>query len=157
VDFPLFEWDEDAKDWAAAHHMFTMPKPEHVQYLTSDPGKVIAQCYDIVLNGVEMASGSIRVHRQDIQREIMRAMHISEDQVKIKFGFLLEAFTYGAPPHGGFAIGLDRFCAMLEGQSDIREYIAFPKNKQAECPMDGSPTQVDSAQMDMLGLSLKKL
>jgi aspartyl-tRNA synthetase len=97
------------------------------------------------------------VHRSDIQREIMRAMNITEEQAKIKFGFLLEAFTYGAPPHGGFAIGLDRFCAMLENESDIREYIAFPKNKSAECPMDGSPTPVDQKQMDDLGLSLKKL
>ena len=157
VDFPLFEWDDEMEDWAAAYHMFTMPKPECLQYLHSDPGKVIAQCYDLVLNGVEMASGSIRVHRQDIQREIMRAMSISEEQAKSKFGFLLEAFTYGAPPHGGFAIGLDRFCAMVEGESDIREYIAFPKNKSAECPMDGSPTLVDQKQMDDLGLALKRL
>ena len=157
TDFPLFEWDDDMEDWSPAHHMFTMPKPEHVQYLQSDPGKVIAQCYDIVLNGVEMASGSIRVHRQDIQREIMRAMNIPEEQAKAKFGFLLEAFTYGAPPHGGFAIGFDRFCAMLEQEQDIREYIAFPKNKSAECPMDGSPTPVDNKQMDDLGLAFKKL
>jgi aspartyl-tRNA synthetase len=157
IDFPLFEWDEDSKDWTPAHHMFTMPKPEHLQYLHTDPGKVVAQCYDIVLNGVELASGSIRVHRQDIQREIMRAMNISEEQAKVKFGFLLEAFTYGAPPHGGFAIGLDRFIAMLEQESDIREYIAFPKNKSAECPMDGSPTPVDNKQMDDLGLSFRTL
>jgi aspartyl-tRNA synthetase len=157
VDFPLFEWDEDANDWTPAHHMFTMPKPECLQYLKSDPGKVIAQCYDLVLNGVEMASGSIRVHRPDIQRDIMHAMNIPEDEAKQKFGFLLEAFTYGAPPHGGFAIGFDRFCAMLEAESDIREYIAFPKNKSAECPMDGSPGFVSGKQLDELGISLKKL
>ncbi len=156
TDFPLFEWDEESNDWTAAHHMFTMPKPECLEYLHTDPGKVVAQCYDIVLNGVEMASGSIRVHRQDIQRDIMRAMHISEEDAKLKFGFMLEAFTYGAPPHGGFAIGLDRFCAMLHGESDIREYIAFPKNKSAECPMDGSPTPVDEKQLHDLGLSLRK-
>ena len=157
TDFPLFEWDDNVNDWTPAHHMFTMPRPEHVQFLKTDPGKVIAQCYDIVLNGVELASGSIRVHRPDIQREIMRAMNISEEDAMKKFGFLLEAFTYGAPPHGGFAIGLDRFVAMLEQESDIREYIAFPKNKSAECPMDSSPTPVDQKQMDDLGLSLKKL
>lgn len=157
VDFPLFEWDDDTQDWTPAHHMFTMPRPEHLQYLRTEPGKVVAQCYDLVLNGVEMASGSIRVHRQDIQREIMTAMNISEEQAKVKFGFLLEAFTYGAPPHGGFAIGFDRFVAMLEQESDIREFIAFPKNKSAECPMDGSPSLVDAKQLDDLGLALKKL
>ncbi|HIH24732.1 TPA: aspartate--tRNA ligase [Candidatus Woesearchaeota archaeon] len=157
VDFPLFEWDDDTQDWTPAHHMFTMPRPEHLQYLRTEPGKVVAQCYDLVLNGVEMASGSIRVHRQDIQREIMTAMNISEEQAKVKFGFLLEAFTYGAPPHGGFAIGFDRFVAMLEQEADIREFIAFPKNKSAECPMDGSPSLVDAKQLDDLGLALKKL
>ena len=155
IDFPLFEWDEDMNDWTPAHHMFTMPKPETLQYLTSDPGKVVAQCYDIVLNGVEMASGSIRVHRKDIQSQIMKAMNIPEEEAKLKFGFFLEAFTYGAPPHGGFAIGLDRFCAMLEAESDIREYIAFPKNKSAECPMDGSPKPLDAKQMEELGIRLK--
>jgi aspartyl-tRNA synthetase len=157
IDFPLFEWDEDANDWTPAHHMFTMPKPEHLQYLKTEPGKVIAQCYDLVLNGVELASGSVRVHRQDIQKEIMEAMNIPEEQARMKFGFLLEAFTYGAPPHGGFAIGFDRFVSMLEQESDIREYIAFPKNKSAECPMDGSPSPIDQKQMDELGLSMKKL
>jgi aspartyl-tRNA synthetase len=135
--------------------MFTMPKPEHLQHLHSDPGKVVAQCYDIVLNGVELASGSIRVHRQDIQREIMRAMNINEETAQRKFGFLLEAFTYGAPPHGGFAIGLDRIIAMLEQETDIREYIAFPKNKSAECPMDGSPTPAEEQLLWDLGLKLK--
>ncbi len=157
VDFPLFEWDEDANDWTAAHHMFTMPKPEHLQYLKTDQGKVLAQCYDLVLNGVEMASGSIRVNRQDIQREIMSAMNINEETARIKFGFLLEAFTYGAPPHGGFGIGFDRLVAMLDGSFDIRDYIAFPKNKSAECPMDNSPSPVDSKQLDELGLAMKKL
>jgi len=157
TDFPLFEFDDDLQTWMPAHHMFTMPRAEHMQYLHTDPGKVHAQCYDLVLNGVEMASGSIRVHRQDIQREIMKAMGITEEQARSKFGFLLEAFTYGAPPHGGFAIGMDRFCAMLEGENDIRDYIAFPKNKSAECPMDGSPSPLDEHQLDELGLSYKKL
>jgi aspartyl-tRNA synthetase len=157
TDFPLFEWDDEMEDWTPAHHMFTMPRPEHLQYLRTDPGKVLAQCYDLVLNGSELASGSIRVHRPDIQREIMRAMNITEEQAKMRFGFLLEAFTYGAPPHGGFAIGFDRFCAMLDGETDIREYIAFPKNKNAECPMDGSPSPIDQKQLDELGIGLKKL
>jgi len=156
TDFPLFEWDEDNNDWTPAHHMFTMPKPDSLQYLDTDPGKVVAQCYDLVMNGVERASGSLRVHHPEIQRKIMRAMHISEEEAKLKFGFMLEAFTYGAPPHGGFAIGLDRFCAMLNGEYDIREFIAFPKNKSAECPMDGSPTPVDEKQLKDLGLILVK-
>lgn len=140
VDFPLFEWNEEEGKWDAAHHIFTMPKKEHINYLEKDPSKVKAQCYDLVLNGVELASGSIRIHKQDIQEKVMKVVGIDKKDAEKKFGFLLEAFKYGAPPHGGFAIGFDRLVAMMLGLNDIREVIAFPKNKNAECPMDGCPT-----------------
>jgi len=156
TEFPLFEFDEEADDWTAAHHMFTMPTPETIAFLESDPGKVVASCYDIVLNGVEIASGSIRVHDPEVQRRVMQAMNIDEREAEEKFGFFLEALTYGAPPHGGFAIGFDRLVALLDGESDIRDYIAFPKNKNMQGPMDKSPSPVDTEQLDELGLVLKK-
>lgn len=156
VDFPLFEWDEDEEDWKPSHHMFTMPKREHLDLLEKSPGKVLAQCYDLVLNGVELASGSIRVHNPEIQRKIMEAMRIPEEEAQEKFGFMLNAFRYGAPPHGGFAIGFDRLVAMLQGQNDIRDFIAFPKNKAAESPMDESPSRIGKAQLTELGLRMKE-
>jgi aspartyl-tRNA synthetase len=156
TEFPLFEFDEELNDWTAAHHMFTMPTPETIEFLESDPGKVIASCYDIVLNGVELASGSIRVSDPEVQKRVMKAMNIDEQEAEEKFGFFLEALTYGAPPHGGFAIGFDRMVALLGGDTDIRDYIAFPKNKAMQGPMDKSPSSVDSEQLDELGLSLKK-
>jgi len=154
VDFPLFEWNEEEERWEAAHHMFTMPKKEHLQFLESDKGKVHAQCYDLVLNGVELASGSIRIHRADIQEKVMKALGIEKKEAERKFGFLLEAFKYGAPPHGGFAIGFDRLVAMMLGieNSDIREVIAFPKNKKAECPMDGCPTAPEEKTLKELNM-----
>lgn len=141
-DFPLFEWDDDLDEYVPAHHMFTMPNSETIKYLETEPQKVIAQCYDLVLNGIELGSGSIRVHRKDIQQRIMKAMNISEEEAYKKFGFLLNAFSYGAPPHGGFAIGFDRLVALSLGIHDIREVLAFPKNKNAESPMDGCPSKV---------------
>ncbi|RME54516.1 aspartate--tRNA ligase [Candidatus Woesearchaeota archaeon] len=144
TDFPLFEWDDDLEQYVPAHHMFTMPNEDTINYLESEPGKVIALCYDLVLNGVELGSGSIRVHRKDIQQRIMKAMKITEEEAEEKFGFLLEAFRYGAPPHGGFAIGFDRLVALALGIHDIREVIAFPKNKSAQCPMDGCPSSVSN-------------
>ncbi len=142
-DFPSFEWDADGQKWDAAHHIFTMPKEEHLPYLESDPGKVRASCYDMVLNGVELASGSIRINRRDVQERVMNVIGLTIEDAEKKFGFLLEAFKYGAPPHGGFAIGLDRITALIIGTNDIREVIAFPKNKNGECPMDGCPTEID--------------
>jgi len=147
TDFPLFEWDDDIEEYAPAHHMFTMPNPETIKYLETEPGKVIALCYDLVLNGVELGSGSIRVHRKDIQQRIMKAMNISDEEAQEKFGFLLEAFKYGAPPHAGFAIGFDRLVALSLGIHDIREVIAFPKNKSAQCPMDGCPSKVPDTEL----------
>jgi aspartyl-tRNA synthetase len=150
VDFPLFEWDEESSSWAAAHHMFTMPKKECLPHLESDPGKVVATCYDLVLNGVELASGSIRIHSPEIQERVMKIVGFPKEKAEARFGFLLEAFKFGAPPHGGFGIGFDRLTAMMAGFTDIREIIAFPKNKAAECPMDGCPSDITSLQMKEL-------
>ena len=154
VYFPLFEWNEEEERWDAAHHMFTMPKKEHLKYLETDPGKVHAQCYDLVLNGIEIASGSIRIHRWDIQEKVMKVLGLNKADAERKFGFLLEAFRYGAPPHGGFAPGIDRLVAIMLGipGGDIREVIAFPKNKNAECPMDGCPTVPDEKTLKELNM-----
>ena len=127
--------------------MFTMPNKETLKYLETAPEKVIAECYDLVLNGLELASGSIRIHRKDIQERVMKAMGISHEEAEKKFGFLLEAFKFGAPPHGGIAPGLDRLCALMTGTNDIREVIAFPKNKAAQCPMDNSPAEVSDKEL----------
>ncbi len=143
VDFPLFKWNEEEEKWDPSHHIFTMPKKEHLQYLEKDPSKVHAQCYDLVLNGWEIGSGSIRIHRADIQERVMKVIGLDKKDAEKKFGFLLEAFKYGAPPHGGFAPGFDRLVALMLGYHDIREVIAFPKNKNMEMPMDGSPNIPD--------------
>jgi len=155
-DFPSFEWDAEGQKWDAAHHIFTMPKEEHLQYLESDPGQVRASCYDMVLNGVELASGSIRINRRDVQERVMNVIGLTIEDAEKKFGFLLEAFKYGAPPHGGFAIGLDRLTALIIGTNDIREVIAFPKNKQGECPMDGCPTELDEKVQRELKIKIEK-
>lgn len=153
TDFPLFEWDDDLEEYVPAHHMFTMPNPETIKFLETEPEKVFALCYDLVLNGVELGSGSIRVHRKDIQQRIMKAMSISEEDAETKFGFMLDAFKFGAPPHGGFAIGFDRLVALSLGLHDIREVIAFPKNKNAQSPMDGCPS--GSSDSDLKEVHLK--
>jgi aspartyl-tRNA synthetase len=150
IDFPLFEYNEDEKRWEAAHHMFTMPYEEDMQYLESDPGRVRAKCYDMVLNGLEVASGSIRIHRGDIQERVMKAIGFSMEQLRNKFGFFIDAMEYGAPPHGGMAPGVDRLIALMLGGNDIREVIAFPKNKSAASPMDGSPDTLDEKQLKEL-------
>ena len=152
IDFPLFEWNEEDEKWDAAHHIFTMPKEEHMQFLESNPEKVIGQLYDLTLNGVELASGSIRIHNSEIQEKVMKVIGIKKEEAEKKFGFLLEAFKYGAPPHGGFAVGIDRLVALMAGINDIREVLAFPKNKDAECPMDGCPSEVEEKQLKELHL-----
>jgi aspartyl-tRNA synthetase len=129
-----------------------MPKKQHLDYLEKDPSKVHAQCYDMVLNGIEIASGSIRIHRADIQERVMKVIGLEKKDAERKFGFLLEAFKYGAPPHGGFAPGVDRLVALMLGHNDIREVIAFPKNKNAECPMDGCPTMPDEKVLKELNM-----
>jgi len=142
-DFPLFVWDPENNRWGAEHHPFCMPHPEDFEYLESDPGKVRALAYDVVINGVEMASGSIRIHRRDIQQQVFNAMGIDEQKAEERFGFMLKAFEYGTPPHGGIAPGFDRLVMMMAGEDNIREVIAFPKTQKAQCLMSGAPAPVD--------------
>ncbi len=155
VDFPLFEFNEEEQSWEPAHHMFCMPKEEHLEFLETDPEKVYCHQYDLVLNGMEMASGSLRINKPEIQERVMRVVGFPAERAHARFGFLLDAFKYGAPPHGGIAIGLDRMVAMLLKLTDIREVIAFPKNKQAQCPMDGCPSPIDQKQMDELKMKFE--
>ncbi|MBI4738899.1 aspartate--tRNA ligase [Candidatus Woesearchaeota archaeon] len=150
TEFPLFEWNEEEEKWDPAHHPFCMPIEEHIKFLETNPGKVYCTQYDLAVNGVEILSGSIRIHRPDIQERVMKVIGISKQEIEKKFGFLLEAFKYGAPPHGGFAFGFDRIVALMCGISDIREVIAFPKNKSGECPMDGSPSEVPAGALKEL-------
>jgi aspartyl-tRNA synthetase len=142
-EFPLFEWDEDRKTWVAMHHMFTMPMEADLAKLESDPGAVRGQLYDLVCNGTEMASGSIRIHRRDIQARVMKVAGLEMEEAERKFGFLLEAFQFGAPPHGGIAPGVDRLVMLLAGRDSIRDTIAFPKTTSMSSPMDGSPSEID--------------
>tara|TARA_B100001094_G_scaffold330739_1_gene396738 strand:+ start:151 stop:1917 length:1767 start_codon:yes stop_codon:yes gene_type:complete len=152
TDFPLFEWDADRKSWNAMHHLFTMPKDEDLNLLDTDPGKVHGQLYDLVLNGVELLSGSIRINRPEIQQKVLDIVAMPEEEARSKFGFLLESFAYGAPPHGGSAIGLDRLVALLAGEDSIREVIAYPCNNTGVFPLDGSPASLDQHQMNELHL-----
>ncbi len=142
-EFPLFEYNRDRGAWEAAHHMFSMPVEEHLDYLETDPGKVHATLYDLVANGVELASGSIRIHRRDIQERVMKVVGMDMEEAERKFGFLLEAFQYGAPPHGGIAPGLDRIVMLMSGRRSLRDVIAFPKTTRAASLMDGAPSEVD--------------
>ncbi len=142
-EFPMFEWDPEHKRWAPRHHMFTMPNPEHLAILESDPGKVFAQLYDLVLNGNELGSGSIRIHRTDIQERVMKVIGLTHEQAYEKFGFLLEAYRFASPPHGGIGLGLDRIVMLMGGRESIRDTIAFPKSASAACLMDGSPSVVE--------------
>ena len=153
VDFPLFEWDED-DGWTPAHHIFTMPDEEHVDSFADDPANTLSQSYDLALNGVELGSGSIRVSDPELQRDLLEFIGVGRDEAEKKFGFLLDAYQYGAPIHGGIALGVERICALLTGKNDIREVIAFPKNQQARNPMDGSPTPIDNDVLDELGLTV---
>ena len=152
VDFPLFEWDEEHEKWEASHHMFSMPQEQYLETMEDDPGAVKGDLYDLVCNGVELASGSIRIHDPAIQRRIFNIVGFPEEEAERRFGFLLEAFKYGAPPHGGIAPGLDRLVMLMAGESTIREVIAFPKNTAGVCPMDESPAAVDEAQLEELGI-----
>jgi aspartyl-tRNA synthetase len=143
VDFPFFHWNEEEKRWDAEHHPFCMPNAEDISFLENDPGRVRAQAYDLVLNGVELASGSVRIHLRDIQAKVFSLLGISPEQAEAKFGFLLKAFEYGAPPHAGIAPGFDRLVAMLCGEENIREVIAFPKTQRAQDLMSGAPSEAD--------------
>jgi aspartyl-tRNA synthetase len=153
TDFPQFEYSEQEKRFVATHHPFTMPFPEDMRYLLSDPARVRAQAYDVVLNGVELGSGSIRIHDRKIQQKMFEALGFSEEETNRRFGFMLNAFRYGTPPHGGFAFGLDRLAMLLVGAESLREVIAFPKIKDASCPMTNAPDTVDREQLDVLGLT----
>jgi len=154
VDFPMFAWDEEEKRWAAIHHPFTSPRDEDLHLLESDPGKVRAKAYDLVLNGYEVGGGSIRIHRQDVQNTVFKMLGMGVDEAKARFGFLLDALQSGAPPHGGIALGLDRFAMLLAGTANIRDVIAFPKNQKARDVMTGAPAPVDARQLKDLGIKL---
>ncbi|MCD1656171.1 aspartate--tRNA ligase [Treponema zuelzerae] len=156
VDFPMFEWNEDENKWDTAHHMFTWPQDKYHATLESDPGSVKGDLYDLVLNGYELASGSIRIHDPELQKRIFKIVGFSEEEGQKKFGFLTEAFKYGAPPHGGIAPGLDRLVMLMAGETSIKEVIAFPKNSFAISPMDDCPSEVDQKQLDELHLKIVK-
>jgi aspartyl-tRNA synthetase len=154
TDFPLLDFDEDQQRHVAVHHPFTAPKDKDIKLLETEPGKVLSKAYDLALNGVELGGGSIRIHKSDIQQKVFKTLGISEKEAKEKFGFLLEAFQYGAPPHGGIAFGMDRLAAMLTNNESIREVIAFPKTKSAESLMEGSPSEVSNEQLKELNIKL---
>jgi len=153
-EFPMFEWDEERKGWAPRHHMFTMPNPAHVEMLESDPGRVYAQLYDLVLSGNELGSGSIRIHRPDIQERVMKVVGFTREEAHEKFGFLIDAYRFASPPHGGIGLGLDRIVMLLAGRDNIRDTIAFPKSASAANLMDGSPAPVDERTLKELGIRL---
>lgn len=156
VDFPLLEWDEDNQRWHAMHHPFTSPKPEDIELLKSNPGATRANAYDLVINGVEIGGGSIRIHDKSLQQEMFSLLGFTPEQAQAQFGFLMNAFEFGAPPHGGIALGFDRLCAMFGGVDSIRDFIAFPKNNSGRDMMIDAPSTIDDKQLDELSLSLKK-
>ncbi len=155
VDFPMFEYDEPAQRWTAVHHPFTAPKDGHENLMDADPGACIAKAYDMVLNGWEIGGGSVRIHREEVQSKVFRALNIGPEEAKAKFGFLLDALQYGAPPHGGIAFGLDRIVTMMARADSIRDVIAFPKTQRAQCLLTGAPSAVDEAQLRELHIRLR--
>jgi len=157
VDFPMFEYDEDEKRWNACHHPFTSPKDEHVELLSTDPGKCLAKAYDLALNGYEVGGGSVRIHREEVQSKVFSAIGLGEAEARAKFGFLLDALKYGAPPHGGLAFGLDRIVMLLAGTDSIRDVIAFPKTQRAQCLLTQAPSPVDERQLRELHIRLRNL
>ncbi|MFH0934057.1 MAG: aspartate--tRNA ligase [Pseudomonadota bacterium] len=155
VDFPMFEYDDEAKRWNACHHPFTAPKDEHLEFLETDPGKCLAKAYDLALNGWEIGGGSVRIHKEAVQSQVFRALNIGAEEAQQKFGFLLDALQYGAPPHGGLAFGLDRIVAMMAGTDSIRDVIAFPKTQRAQCLLTQAPSPVDEKQLRELHIRLR--
>jgi len=156
VDFPLFKYNAEEKRWESEHHPFTAPAEKDLAQLESAPDKVKSRSYDLVLNGVELGSGSIRIHKQEMQEKIFKIIGIDKESARRRFGFLLEAFQFGAPPHGGFAFGIDRLLTILSGETSIREVITFPKTSAGICPLTGAPTDVDEKQLQELSLTIKK-
>ena len=156
TDFPLLEWSEEDERFKAVHHPFTMPVDEDLQYLDTDPGRVRAKAYDIVLNGTELGGGSVRIHQADIQRKMFEILGLSEETARERFGYLLEAFKYGVPPHAGLAYGLDRVVMLMVGADSIRDVIAFPKVKDASCLMTEAPDRVDEEQLKELHIEISK-
>ena len=155
TNFPLLEWDEETKRYYAMHHPFTSPNLDDVELLKTDPGKVTARAYDLVLNGNEIAGGSIRIHNSELQSQMFDALGISKEEANMKFGFLMNAFKYGAPPHGGIAFGFDRLAMLFAGDNSIRDVIAFPKTSSGTSLMDESPSLVDEAQLRELHIKVR--
>ena len=156
TDFPMFEWDEETQRFYASHHPFTSPRPQDLETLESDPGAVRARAYDVVMDGVELGGGSIRIHDRTVQQRVFRALSISEEQARHKFGFLLEAFRFGAPPHGGIALGLDRMVMLMAGRDSIRDVIAFPKTTAGNCLLTDAPNTVDADQLRELHIGIRE-
>ena len=152
VNFPLLQWDEESKRFHAMHHPFTSPLEDDIELLDKDPASVRANAYDLVVNGVEIGGGSIRIYKRELQEKMFNALGFSEKEAKEQFGFLLNAFQYGTPPHGGIAFGFDRICALFGGKESIRDFIAFPKNTSGRDVMIDSPSNIDSTQRKELGL-----
>jgi aspartyl-tRNA synthetase len=156
VDFPMFEFDPDERRWVALHHPFTAPKPGHEDFLDGDPGRALSRAYDMVLNGWEIGGGSVRIHRADVQAKVFAALALGAEEARQKFGFLLDALRYGAPPHGGIAFGLDRIVTMIAGADSIRDVIAFPKTQRGQCLLTQAPSAVDEKQLRELHIRLRQ-
>ena len=157
VDFPMFEYDEGGQRWSAVHHPFTSPKDGHEDLLETDPGAAVSKAYDVVLNGIELGGGSVRIHREEVQSKVFRALKIDAEEAQSKFGFLLDALQYGAPPHGGIAIGLDRFVMLMTGAESLRDVIAFPKTQRAQDLLTNAPSAVDDKQLRELHIRLRNV
>jgi aspartyl-tRNA synthetase len=155
VDFPLFEWDEKTRRWDPSHHPFTSPKEEDIPLLETDPGRALSRAYDLVFNGEEVASGSIRIHDHELQQRIFKVLRFTEEEIEARFGFFVRALRFGAPPHGGIATGIERWMMSLFGRESIRDVMAFPKTQSGVCLVTGAPTPVEEDQLRELGLRLR--